>query len=160
MTKQKLGKIRDAVATLSSLSNEDWEELYGMIEEPNWIPKNPKGKAKINQKMIDKVSCLIKEIGVPANIKGYKYLQSAVIYYIKAEKSVGITTELYPVLAEEFSDTPLRVERAIRHAVQISFEKKYRKLHEKIFGDLTKYKTGKPSNGEFIANVAEYLKTN
>ena len=160
MTKQKLEQIRYAVTILSNLSNEDWEELYGMIEDPNWNQEIHEVKVENSSKLVDKVSSLIKALGVPANIKGYKCLQSAIIYCMKADHSVGIFKELYPAVAKEIKDTPQRVERAIRHAIELAFKREYNHLHHKIFGDTTKFKTGKPSNGEFITYVAEYLKTN
>ena len=162
MTKQKLEQIRDAIFVLSNLSNEDWEELYGMIEDPHWVSKARDKKAERNKGITEKTISLLKKLGIPVSIKGYHYLHSAIMLFVGAEnpEKIRITQELYPILGKEFNTTPLRVERAIRHAIEVSFMVNYNKLHEEIFGDLKKYKTGKPSNGEFIATIAEYLKTN
>ena len=77
-----------------------------------------------NQKMEETVSKLLREIGVPAHIKGYSYLRSAIMHLCNDRKYLnGITKKLYPCIANEFETTPSRVDRAMIHAVQTSFER-------------------------------------
>lgn len=163
MTKQKLGKIRDAIKVLAELPDEDWESFLKTIKGSCGNLEVSEKKVESSASLEEKVALLIKKLGIPANIKGYTYLRSAIVFYMKHEnpEKILITKELYPAIAEEHFTTPGKVERGIRHAVEVSCERVYNKgFHNQIFGDVANFKTGRPSNGEFIASIAEYLKAN
>jgi len=105
------------------------------------------------------ITNIIHEIGVPAHIKGYQYLREAIIMVVnRMELLSGITKELYPGIAEKFNTTPSRVERAIRHAIEVAWSRGRIETINKLFGYTVHDEKGKPTNGEFIAMVADKLR--
>lgn len=161
MTKQKLEQIRDAIFVLENLSNKDWEELFEMIEDPCLNSQISNQKVEEDLELEGKVKALLMNLGILANLKGYKYIVDAIILYMKAENPVRMMEDVYLRIAEKFNDKTLRVERSIRHAIENAWYGEYdEKLYAQVFGDVTKFKRGKPTNSEFIAIVAEYLKIN
>ncbi len=112
------------------------------------------------QKAIDvQVTSIIHEIGIPAHIKGYHYLRDAIIMVVsKVELLSAITKELYPSIAAKYKTTPSRVERAIRHAIEVAWNRGNLDLINSIFGHTVNQDRGKPTNSEFIAMVADRLK--
>lgn len=105
------------------------------------------------------ITNVIHEIGVPAHIKGYQYLREAITMVINdMELLSGITKELYPGIAQKFNTTPSRVERAIRHAIEVAWSRGRVDTINKLFGYTIHDEKGKPTNGEFIAMVADKLR--
>ncbi|HOB21101.1 MAG TPA: sporulation transcription factor Spo0A, partial [Candidatus Atribacteria bacterium] len=105
------------------------------------------------------ITNIMHEIGVPAHIKGYHYLREAIyMVYNKIELLSGITKELYPNIALKFNTTPSRVERAIRHAIEVAWSRGRVETINKLFGYTVHDEKGKPTNGEFIAMVADKLR--
>lgn len=105
------------------------------------------------------VTNLIHEVGVPAHIKGYQYLREAIMMVIKDIDVINqITKSLYPQIASKFNTTPSRVERAIRHAIEVAWGRGDQKTVEKIFGYTISAAKGKPTNSEFIAMIADKLR--
>lgn len=105
------------------------------------------------------VTNIIHEIGVPAHIKGYHYLREAILLVINNMDLLGgITKELYPMIAEKFNTTPSRVERAIRHAIEVAWNRGRVETINRIFGYTVHDEKGKPTNGEFIAMIADRLR--
>jgi len=105
------------------------------------------------------VTNIIHEIGVPAHIKGYQYLREAIIMVVNnMELLSGITKELYPSIASKFNTTPSRVERAIRHAIEVAWSRGRVDTINRLFGYTVHDEKGKPTNGEFIAMVADKLR--
>lgn len=105
-----------------------------------------------------RVTEIIHEIGVPAHIKGYQYLRSAVIKAVGDPSIINsITKELYPAIAKEFQTTPSRVERAIRHAIEVAWDRGDFDTLQYWFGYTISISKGKPTNSEFIALVADKL---
>jgi two-component system response regulator (stage 0 sporulation protein A) len=105
------------------------------------------------------ITNIIHEIGVPAHIKGYQYLREAIIMVVNnMELLSGITKELYPGIAEKYNTTPSRVERAIRHAIEVAWSRGRIETINKLFGYTVHDEKGKPTNGEFIAMVADKLR--
>ncbi|MGI6527175.1 MAG: sporulation transcription factor Spo0A [Caldicoprobacterales bacterium] len=105
------------------------------------------------------ITNIIHEIGVPAHIKGYQYLREAITMVINdMELLSGITKELYPGIAEKFNTTPSRVERAIRHAIEVAWSRGRVDTINRLFGYTIHDEKGKPTNGEFIAMVADKLR--
>lgn len=106
-----------------------------------------------------KITNVIHEIGVPAHIKGYQYLREAISMVIEDMDLLGaITKELYPNIANVFNTTPSRVERAIRHAIEVAWTRGKVETINKIFGYTVNTNKGKPTNSEFIAMVADKLR--
>ena len=120
---------------------------------------------KVNTKKFDyaqveaMVTNVIHEIGIPAHIKGYQYIRRAImmaIYDLDIMNSV--TKELYPTIAENFSTTSSRVERAIRHAIELAWDRGDMDTLNNVFGYTVSQIKGKPTNSEFIAMIADKLR--
>lgn len=106
-----------------------------------------------------KVTNIIHEIGVPAHIKGYQYLRDGIIMVVNNIEIINqITKQLYPDLAKKYKTTPSRVERAIRHAIEVAWNRGQIETVDSIFGYTVNSNTGKPTNSEFIAMVADKLR--
>ena len=105
------------------------------------------------------VTNIIHEMGVPAHIKGYHYLRDAILMVINQVSLLGaVTKELYPIIAEKYHTTPSRVERAIRHAIELAWDRGNVEMMTKYFGYTINLDRGKPTNSEFIAMVADKLR--
>ena len=105
------------------------------------------------------ISKILHELGIPSHIKGYQYIREAIeIIYERPNVIGGITKELYPELAHKFDTTTSRVERAIRHAIEVSWNRGSWDLMEDIFGHSVDIDKAKPTNSEFIVTVADKLK--
>lgn len=105
------------------------------------------------------VTNLIHQMGVPAHVRGYQYLREAIILVIGEMGLLGaVTKELYPMIAEKYNTTPSRVERAIRHAIELAWDRGNVELMNKFFGYTIDVERGKPTNSEFIAMVADRLR--
>lgn len=106
-----------------------------------------------------KITSIIHEIGVPAHIKGYIYLREAIsMVYRNIEILGSITKILYPEVAKKFNTTPSRVERAIRHAIEVAWQRGNMDTISKYFGYTISNTKAKPTNSEFIAMVADKLR--
>ncbi len=104
------------------------------------------------------VTSIIHEIGVPAHIKGYQYLREAIIIAVNDMDVINaITKVLYPQVAKTFQTTPSRVERAIRHAIEVAWDRGDLDTLQKFFGYTVSNTKGKPTNSEFIALIADKL---
>ena len=104
------------------------------------------------------VTDIIHEIGVPAHIKGYQYLREAIILTIKDMDMINAVTKvLYPEVAKRYNTTPSRVERAIRHAIEVAWDRGDIETLQKFFGYTVSNIKGKPTNSEFIAMIADNL---
>jgi two-component system response regulator (stage 0 sporulation protein A) len=105
------------------------------------------------------ITSIIHEIGVPAHIKGYMYLREAITMVVNdIELLSAVTKELYPSIAKKFNTTASRVERAIRHAIEVAWGRGQVETINKIFGYTIHNAKGKPTNSEFIAMVADKLR--
>ncbi|MGB9847194.1 MAG: sporulation transcription factor Spo0A [Desulfotomaculales bacterium] len=105
------------------------------------------------------VTNIIHEMGVPAHIKGYHYLRDAILMVINEINLLGaVTKELYPMIAQKYNTTPSRVERAIRHAIELAWDRGNVEMMTKFFGYTINLERGKPTNSEFIAMVADKLR--
>jgi len=104
------------------------------------------------------VTDVIHEIGVPAHIKGYQYLREAIILTINDMEVINAVTKvLYPEVAKKFNTTPSRVERAIRHAIEVAWDRGDLETLQRFFGYTVSNIKGKPTNSEFIAMIADCL---
>ncbi|WP_122638287.1 MULTISPECIES: sporulation transcription factor Spo0A [unclassified Romboutsia] len=105
------------------------------------------------------ITNIIHEIGVPAHIKGYLYLREAIKMVIDNVELLGaVTKELYPSIAKKFNTTPSRVERAIRHAIEVAWSRGKVDTINQLFGYTVHNTKGKPTNSEFIAMIADKLR--
>ena len=106
-----------------------------------------------------KVTDILHQIGVPAHIKGYNYLRNAIDLCIHDDEFINsITKLLYPTVAKNFSTTSSRVERAIRHAIEVAWNRGREEVLTDIFGYTIDTNKGKPTNGEFIAMISDSIK--
>lgn len=116
----------------------------------------PMGKGK---NLDANITSIIHEIGVPAHIKGYQYLREAItMVYNNIEILGAITKTLYPAIAEKFKTTPSRVERAIRHVIEVAWTRGNIDSISHLFGYTINISKSKPTNSEFIAMVADKLR--
>jgi len=105
------------------------------------------------------VTNIIREIGIPAHIKGYQYLRDAIMMIIEEMELLGAVTKvLYPRIADKYSTTPSRVERAIRHAIEVAWGRGNMDMINRLFSYTVKLEKGKPTNSEFMAMVADKLR--
>ena len=105
------------------------------------------------------VTDMIHEIGVPAHIKGYQYLRDAIMLSVEDSEMLGsITKILYPTSAKRFATTPSRVERAIRHAIEVAWSRGRMETLDALFGYTINTGKGKPTNSEFIALIADRIR--
>lgn len=105
------------------------------------------------------VTNMMHEIGVPAHIKGYQYLRDAIMMVVKDLDIINsITKQLYPSIARTYNTTPSRVERAIRHAIEVAWSRGQVETIDALFGYTVNIGKGKPTNSEFIAMVADKLR--
>ncbi len=105
------------------------------------------------------VTGIIHEIGIPAHVKGYPLIRSAILMAINDMEIINhITKQLYPDLAKMYKTTPSRVERAIRHAIELAWDRGNREVMETMFGYTISPDKGKPTNSEFIAMIADNMR--
>lgn len=105
------------------------------------------------------VTDMIHEIGVPAHIKGYQYLREAIIMSVEDPEMLGsITKVLYPTIARKYQTTSSRVERAIRHAIEVAWNRGRMETLDAMFGYTINTGKGKPTNSEFIALIADKIR--
>ncbi|MDR0293698.1 MAG: sporulation transcription factor Spo0A [Oscillospiraceae bacterium] len=106
----------------------------------------------------NRITDIIHEIGIPAHIKGYQYVRKAIAVAVENPAAIGAVTKiLYPGVAETFGTTPSRVERAIRHAIEVAWDRGDLETLQSIFGYTVSNAKGKPTNSEFIAMIADRL---
>ena len=98
------------------------------------------------------------ELGVPSHIKGYQYIREGIILVYENNVTIGITKEIYPVIAKKYDSTVPNVERAIRHAIEVSWNRGNWDLMEDIFGNSIDIDKAKPTNSEFIITIADKLR--
>ncbi len=173
---KKLGINKKVIVATSYNAAETIRQVseYGVdyfILKPFDISDLEKRIIDINRKREDKlidfysnnlqvsITKILHELGIPSHIKGYQYIREGVgIVFEKPETIGGITKELYPELASKFDTTVSRVERAIRHAIEISWNRGDIKFMEELFGNSVDIDRAKPTNSEFIVTVADKLR--
>lgn len=117
----------------------------------------PETQTKLN--LQEKVTRIMHDLGVPAHIKGYHYIRDAIIMVIDDLEMINsITKLLYPSIAKKYKTTPSRVERAIRHAIEVAWGRGQIEVIDEIFGYTISNGKGKPTNSEFIAMIADKLR--
>lgn len=105
------------------------------------------------------VTNIIREIGIPAHIKGYQYVREAITMIVSDIEILGCVTKvLYPTVAQKYSTTPSRVERAIRHSIEVAWSRGNMDKINQLFGCTVNVDKGKPTNSEFMAMIADKLR--
>lgn len=114
----------------------------------------------INRRDLEKtISDFMLELGIPAHLRGYQFLRSAVEMCVEDMELVGSVTKLlYPDLAKLYQTTDTKIERAIRNAIEVSWERGNCELFEKLFGYCNSPEYTRPTNSEYIAVVADYIR--
>ena len=130
--------------------------LSGEIPVAKFVSEEEKQRTKSLQ---EEVTEIIHEVGVPAHIKGYQYLREAIIMSVEDTDMLNsITKILYPTIAKKFATTPGRVERAIRHAIEVAWSRGRMDTIDEMFGYTINCRKGKPTNSEFIALVTDRMR--
>ena len=115
-------------------------------------------KAEESMALELRVTEVIHQVGVPAHIKGYQYLREAIMITVRDMDVINAVTKiLYPEVAKRYATTPSRVERAIRHAIEVAWDRGDLETLQKYFGYTVSNAKGKPTNSEFIAMIADRL---
>lgn len=131
------------------------EEKGSTIRFENKFPDKQKAEKDLEKDVTD----MIHEIGVPAHIKGYQYLREAIMMSVEDSSMLGsVTKVLYPTIAKKFQTTPSRVERAIRHAIEVAWSRGKMETLDSLFGYTISIGKGKPTNSEFIALIADKIR--
>ena len=121
------------------------------------LKNNSKENKLFNQERV--LTDLLHNLGIPSHIRGYQYIKEGVqIVYQSTSNVTYITKDVYPEIAKRFNTTPTRVERAIRHAIEISWSRGDINLMENIFGNSININRDKPTNAEYITTIADKLK--
>ncbi len=134
------------------------------IREPKFeiqpkIRESEVANRKVSRDLEKDVTDMIHEIGVPAHIKGYQYLREAIMMSVEDNSMLSsITKVLYPTIAKRFQTTPSRVERAIRHAIEVAWSRGKMETLDGLFGYTVNTGKGKPTNSEFIALIADRIR--
>ncbi len=146
----------------------DLDKLAGRIvrlftgKEENSLPEeiDLEGSGEGKEEHIEvRISEVLHQLGIPAHIKGYLYLREAIKLVFEDIKLMGaVTKKLYPKVAENFDTPPSRVERAIRHAIDVAWEKGEQQEVRNYFGNTLTSSSGKPTNSQFIAKIADRLR--
>ena len=131
----------------------------GKMEQPGIVvPSNPVEGLSL-QSLEEQVTEMIHDVGVPAHIKGYQYLREAIIMSVNNMDMLNsITKILYPGIAKKFDTTPSRVERAIRHAIEVAWSRGNMDTLNDLFGYTISNGKGKPTNSEFIALITDKIR--
>lgn len=137
----------------------DFNDLEQRVLEATNQVETKNGQNLYENELKISVTKLLHELGVPSHIKGYQYIREGILLLYNNPNIVGgITKELYPEIACRFDTSVSRVERAIRHAIEVSWNRGNLELMEEVFGHSVDYDKAKPTNSEFIVTVADKLK--
>jgi len=132
--------------------------LNAMVE--NLIQLAEKSDAHLHTPGLEElVTSIIHEVGVPAHIKGYQYVREAIMITVEDMNVINsVTKVLYPEVAKRYHTTPSRVERAIRHAIEVAWDRGDLETLQKFFGYTVSNAKGKPTNSEFIAMISDRIR--
>ena len=153
-------KVTEFGANYYMLKPIDVEKLIDKVKElTNEVNKINVGYNIDDNNLQVNVTHVLHELGVPSHIKGYHYLREGIkLIYNNPELIGGITKELYPSIAKKFSSTDTRVERSIRHAIEVSWNRGNWDLMQDLFGYSVDIDKAKPTNSEFIVTIADKLR--
>lgn len=159
-TQDMIRKISEMGVSYFMLKPFELSDLENRIREVSEGGKYGGKSIDLFQNNLQKsVTTILHELGVPSHIKGYQYIREGItLIYQNPELIGGITKELYPEIATRYETTVSRVERAIRHAIEVSWNRGNWQLMEDIFGHSVDIDKAKPTNSEFIVTVADKLR--
>ncbi len=158
-TSDVIREVSDYGANYFILKPYELDDLEKRIIELCNVSKDKKILNLNHSNLQISITKILHELGIPSHIKGYQYIRDGIsIIYNKPEVVGGITKELYPELADRYNTTISRVERAIRHAIEISWNRGDIDAMEEIFGHSVDIDRSKPTNSEFIVTIADKLK--
>ena len=141
------------VITVPSIKGEEDSTLN--VQKINTVAAPEEKNFDLEQDVTD----MIHEIGVPAHIKGYQYLREAIMMSVNDSEMMGsITKILYPTIAKKYQTTSSRVDRAIRHAIEVAWNRGRMETLDDMFGYTINTGKGKPTNSEFIALIADKIR--
>lgn len=145
-----MDKIRRVCRGVARLSDrDDMKTIGAYVNKEEYIAQN----------LEQDVTKMLHEIGIPAHIKGYQYLRDAIAISVQEEDTmISVTKVLYPTIAKDYNTTSSRVERAIRHAIEVAWERGRLDAIYELFGYTVSSGKGKPTNSEFIALVADKIR--
>ena len=172
---REMGDERPAVITLSSFCSQQTVARAGMLGAAAFLAKPCTHEAVLeNMRLLfsdeeeeelhapgleNLVTSIIHEVGVPAHIKGYQYVREAIMISVEDMDVINsVTKVLYPEVAKRFGTTPSRVERAIRHAIEVAWDRGDLETLQKFFGYTVSNAKGKPTNSEFIAMISDRIR--
>ena len=161
MTPERMKEIRIAARILSSVSDSEWEEILVVKSKKN-NGSDSKISNSVEEKINERITNVIIGLGIPAHIRGYRYFKEAIFIYMTTQnpEKLSVTKQIYPVIAKKFETTSSRVERALRHAIEVAWSRGDIDIQNEIFGYTIDPKKGHPTNSEAIATIADYLKRN
>lgn len=135
------------------------QRIRQLCQTPPVMPPAPPWALEEDDRALERqVTAIIHDIGVPAHIKGYQYLREAIRLTVADMDSINAVTKvLYPAVAKKFGTTASRVERAIRHAIEVAWDRGDLETLQKYFGYTVSNAKGKPTNSEFIAMIADRI---
>ena len=137
---------------------------FDMLADRVLSSVRPLGESRIRRmdnNLEIQITDILHEIGVPAHIKGYHYLRESILLAVREPEIINsITKLLYPTVAKKFSTTSSRVERAIRHAIEVAWDRGDIDVLNSYFGYTIHNERGKPTNSEFVAMIADKLRLN
>jgi two-component system response regulator (stage 0 sporulation protein A) len=151
------------MATLVKRIREIFNNGVSPVEPKRAFPVADNTKSETPRKntldLEEQITSIMHEVGIPAHIKGYMYLREAITMIVNdIDFLSSVTKELYPTVAEKFNTTSSRVERAIRHAIEVAWSRGQVESINKLFGYTVNNAKGKPTNSEFIAMVSDMLR--
>ncbi len=152
-------RVKDLGAAFYMLKPFSMESLENRILD---IAKTENYEVKSISNSIEiEVSNILHELGIPSHLKGYQYIRDGIILMYENEiNSTLVTKDIYPEIAMKYDTTSSRVERAIRHAIEISWVRGDLKLMEDLFGHSIDFERSKPTNSEFLTTIADRIKLN
>ena len=134
-------------------------ELTSLLDQMRRAVNEGEESEDESQALEREVTAVIHEVGVPAHIKGYQYVREAIVIAVQDMDVINAVTKvLYPEVARRYSTTPSRVERAVRHAIEVAWDRGDLETLQRYFGYTVSNTKGKPTNSEFIAMIADRIR--
>ncbi len=138
---------------------ESIEEKINELEKRYTAEQQASEAKKKEVDLSDFITDKLKELGIPMNIKGFHYTKQALILTYDAPIFLGaVSKDVYPAIAKHFQTTPSRVERAIRHSIDVVYANGNFELLNELFGYTVSKSKGRPSNSEFLATICDYIR--
>jgi two-component system response regulator (stage 0 sporulation protein A) len=156
VTHNNNGTINTVTAIMSPEEYVEFAKYLGGLEQPQTTSSqsNPS-----NLTLVQTITNTLNQLGVPRHVKGFEYIREAItLATVDVSYIHNTTKKLYPTLARKFNDTPSRVERAIRHAIEITWNRGSVETINSLFGNTVNFEKSKPTNGEFLALLSDNMR--